>query len=1050
MEVWGPDTRERHLDGEQPARKAAKKDPEWLPVATLRGVAQRHNSNDSGKAYNPESLFVSGLIFDPCLSSPIRTWFRDVWLVNTDDRIEPRYVQLETRGHEPTELNLVQSLCQAVEGLSKDDTFFVTEYDASSPLRPQKVRIPSSLKTTLEKSYIVYRVAKAEGDERSLVMLRHYEWASKKEFGWWRIIPARKPTMVGRSKGEREIALTLSCFLNETNRARTLSPEDAFVAYSYSFACNNLPFVDCFWTEEGKALFNPEKLTPRASVKTDPARLNALADEYRLFLEEEMLKYHAQDRNTCFVQTNGPGGAFTTEINSLARCNPAVPKGTVSMCLCVDTEKRQFGATPLLRIPLLSEKDDLLVSNVREEKAFRFIAYHALAQTAGPVRDFHTETMHATKILSHELAEERLRFSANTLGLLEQIGCSIPRFMLSLVTGRNHWNRAPQPTLGGGIRLRDYQLETLHAMLQRESLANEDSGGFRGLFWHDLKHANAWFSVVPGMTNTERSGLKRRSDSADVAQPAGGICAEKPGSGKTIIALALIDANRATAKSFRYRAKNAEARRVCRATLVVVPPMILKQWEEESKRVLPHAEIYAKHNNLHAHFDPGYGFFIETDGDWDKPKDPCIVITTYAAVAASYLHGSWLHLHEWHRVIFDESHYLRKGGAWKTACAALRANLRWCLTATPIISSDLDVAHQASTLGLNLQDLEYYPCMRRIPMLTRHRWMHGQNNLQFWCSALFLAGVYRLIIVRHRESRIDGEITLPVPHRQLVSVQFSEAEHRAYSALESLQRSILMSQPQQDKSSRDRLAGLLRIYARGVQSPQEVAGRMQSLSNEVPLEDAENGCPVCSEEMECPVRTKCNHWFCAGCIRTEISISRSCPICKMRIDNLSAVATTTATSPLPKDIPSGTCEAKQNVIVSEVTRLREADETSRFVMMCEFTDEAMLLSEALNQAGIEAACVHGRVPFPARTANLELFVKGEGATVLCMTYRTGACGINLTRANYIFLVDPGPDAASEEQAIGRVVRFGQARQVNIVRMFLRGTMEEDIAKERNA
>lgn len=54
--------------------------------------------------------------------------------------------------------------------------------------------------------------------------------------------------------------------------------------------------------------------------------------------------------------------------------------------------------------------------------------------------------------------------------------------------------------------------------------------------------------------------------------------------------------------------------------------------------------------------------------------------------------------------------------------------------------------------------------------------------------------------------------------------------------------------------------------------------------------------------------------------------------------------------------------------------------------------------------------------------------------LLCLG--TAAAGLTLTRANHVFLLEPGLDPAVEQQAVARVHRYGQTRPVKIVRLLL--------------
>ena len=53
-------------------------------------------------------------------------------------------------------------------------------------------------------------------------------------------------------------------------------------------------------------------------------------------------------------------------------------------------------------------------------------------------------------------------------------------------------------------------------------------------------------------------------------------------------------------------------------------------------------------------------------------------------------------------------------------------------------------------------------------------------------------------------------------------------------------------------------------------------------------------------------------------------------------------------------------------------------------------------------------------------------------------------GLNLTAAEYVFLLDPWWNPAVEAQAIDRAHRIGQARQVFAYRLIARDTVEEKV------
>ena len=61
-----------------------------------------------------------------------------------------------------------------------------------------------------------------------------------------------------------------------------------------------------------------------------------------------------------------------------------------------------------------------------------------------------------------------------------------------------------------------------------------------------------------------------------------------------------------------------------------------------------------------------------------------------------------------------------------------------------------------------------------------------------------------------------------------------------------------------------------------------------------------------------------------------------------------------------------------------------------------------------------------------------------------ISLKAGGLGLNLTAAEYVFLLDPWWNPAVEAQAIDRSHRIGQTRTVNAYRLIAPGTVEEKI------
>lgn len=66
------------------------------------------------------------------------------------------------------------------------------------------------------------------------------------------------------------------------------------------------------------------------------------------------------------------------------------------------------------------------------------------------------------------------------------------------------------------------------------------------------------------------------------------------------------------------------------------------------------------------------------------------------------------------------------------------------------------------------------------------------------------------------------------------------------------------------------------------------------------------------------------------------------------------------------------------------------------------------------------------------------------ACVFLLSLRAGAAGLTLTAANRVFLLEPAMDPAVEQQAVARVHRIGQDKEVIITRLLVEDTVEEEV------
>jgi SNF2 family DNA or RNA helicase len=81
---------------------------------------------------------------------------------------------------------------------------------------------------------------------------------------------------------------------------------------------------------------------------------------------------------------------------------------------------------------------------------------------------------------------------------------------------------------------------------------------------------------------------------------------------------------------------------------------------------------------------------------------------------------------------------------------------------------------------------------------------------------------------------------------------------------------------------------------------------------------------------------------------------------------------------------------------------------------------------------------------------VERFQNDADCRPFLVSLKAGGLGLNLTAAEYVFLLDPWWNPAVEAQALDRAHRIGQTRQVFAYRLIARDTVEEKVLELQKA
>ncbi|KAG0491573.1 hypothetical protein HPP92_004971 [Vanilla planifolia] len=560
----------------------------------------------------------------------------------------------------------------------------------------------------------------------------------------------------------------------------------------------------------------------------------------------------------------------------------------------------------------------------------------------------------------------------------------------------------------------------------------------------------------------------------------GGILADAMGLGKTVMTIALILANPSKGKLDEEDAQTQSwnesvgalrtgSSRLGGGTLIVCPMALLGQWKDE----------------LEAHSLLGsLSIFIHYGGD--KSNDPAeiskydVVLTTYGVLTSAYKTGSnkksIFHMIRWHRIVLDEAHTIKCSKTYVAQSTfALTSYCKWCLTGTPLQNS--------------LEDLYSLLCFLNVQPWSNWSWWYKLIQRPYENGEerglRLVKAILRPLMLRRTKETTDKEgkpiILLPPAHVGVVVCQQSEEERDFYDALFRKSKikfdqfvaqgkvlnnyaSILelllrlrqcCNHPFLVMSDGDnqKCADLNDLARRFLECCQNNPGGSSQCAAPAYVEEVVEGikrgevsaCPICLESTsDDPVFTRCAHRMCRECLLAswKTPTSGTCPICRRALTKADLI-TCPIESRFQVNMNKNWKEsAKIRELITCLKKIRRSCSGEKSIVFSQWTSFLDLLEICFRKEGIHFLRFDGKLSQKGREMVLKEFSESLNNEVLLMSLKAGGVGLNLTVASNVFLMDPWWNPAVEEQAIMRIHRIGQKRQVQVRRFIVKDTVEE--------
>jgi SWI/SNF-related matrix-associated actin-dependent regulator of chromatin subfamily A3 len=590
--------------------------------------------------------------------------------------------------------------------------------------------------------------------------------------------------------------------------------------------------------------------------------------------------------------------------------------------------------------------------------------------------------------------------------------------------------------LSGDARLRTpllpHQAKALDFMTQRETGPIPE--GFQ--LWESVTHdSEAWF-------HHKVTGIRSRTLPAELG---GGILADEMGLGKTFCVLALVvrtlgDAISWSNDSGTHLAEGiSPTKLLSRATIVIVPsPLLLTTWKSEIKKRLDLPLKILTHHGNERPCDPK----IMADHD--------IVLTTYHTLIADNNKSRPTATEvAWYRIVLDEAHFIRRmTTSLHKRVAELDGKFRWCLTGTPI-QNTLD------DLGSLFAFLRIFPFDRLgvFRKFISFPFTEGGSTRSDGQQAL--VKLFDAMCIR----RTKEHLNLAGSTESIHHVSLSPGERAQYNKTKSDMNRALQNlagnSVSRNKFSMFQAKLQLRLLCNHGTFQNQFHWARTRNSRDAREDifttagsDGEVFCSGCAQMVPGVLSTRalnlsetCAHVLCSEC-RTDTGCG--CPLCEASFTSSRLPTMTRPQSTAGESYFHS--EGQSSKMVALVQDLLHTSTDNKSIVFTCWTTTLDLVSQHLQQSHIPFLRIDGEHAFEYRQRVLQQFETDPAIRVLIMTTGVGAFGLNIIAASQVFLVEPQWNPSVEAQAIGRTIRIGQQKAVQVTRYIVRDTVEEDIQR----
>lgn len=490
-------------------------------------------------------------------------------------------------------------------------------------------------------------------------------------------------------------------------------------------------------------------------------------------------------------------------------------------------------------------------------------------------------------------------------------------------------------------------------------------------------------------------------------------------------------------------------------TLIVCPAGLIDNWVNEIK----------KHTDISRLCVMKY--YGNNRKKIEIKKEQFIFITSYSIVArefngSGFETGSLFKKVRFQRIILDEAHYIRnnqsnvhKGIIYLGESYSVNIK-KWIVTATPIFNEPNDTFAYFKFLSLEGID------SRRDWTERISKSLDGFHTLNTWIEKYGLS-LKKCDVLDELKTKNEMKYKLP----------FTDIEKEFYEALKEYSHTRMKTLVKRierlnrkvfedvDGSMRKILHSNVMVYIlrlkQACNSPWLILQCMKRLQGASTMREAverlkfynesktiEEECPICYDTVADYIAKPCGHKCCQGCWNRMFNVGIvQCPQCREYVEDIAPIKENKCVQEInlnTEEISS----SKINEIMKITNNVIEKNE--KVVIVSQWVSMLDLIRKVFQEKmkDVKFVSLQGDMPLKNRTQVIQQFENNNEIKVCFVSLMSSAEGINLVSSNHLILVDTWWNNAKMSQVMDRIHRIGQKKDVNIYKLQIENSIEEQI------